>query len=192
MTPLIDAEQWLPIMMYEDLYEVSNMGRVRSKDRSHLLVGRHRAPYRRTLKGRIKAVSESGAYDVVNLYCGGKCKGYLVHRLVAIHFVPNPDNLPEVNHKDEDKKNNAWCNLEWMTSAQNSLHSCHKTTGSKCGTSKLSEEDVVTIADLLISKELKQTEIAKMYGVSPHAILRIKAGDNWAWLTGFGKEGTRT
>ena len=179
-------------MMYEDLYEVSSLGRVRSKDRSHLLVGRHRAPYQRTLKGRIKAVSKSGPYDTVSLYCGGKCKGYLVHRLVAMHFVSNAEGLPEVNHKDEDKKNNAWWNLEWATSSQNSLHSCYKTTGSKCGTSKLSEGDVTTIAALLKSCELKQTEIARMYGVSPHAIFRIKAGDNWAWLTGFGKEDTRT
>lgn len=192
MKPLIDAEEWLPIMMYEDLYEVSNLGRVRSKDRQHLLFGRHKRAYQRNLKGRVKAVSKSGPYDIVTLYCGGKAKAYLVHRLVAMHFVPNVNDLPEVNHKDENKKNNAWWNLEWMTSSQNSLHSSYKTSGSKCGTSKLREEDVLEIVKLLRSKELNQTEIAKIYGVSPHAVFRIKAGDNWAWLTGFGKEDTRT
>ncbi|MNZ37633.1 hypothetical protein D3C78_550850 [compost metagenome] len=65
-----------------------------------------------------------------------------------------------------------------------------KTTGSRCGTSKLTEADVVEIAAMLRAADTKQTEIAKLYGVTPHCIFRIKAGDNWAWLTGFGKEGT--
>lgn len=193
MQAFIDSgEVWVPIMMYEDLYEISNLGGVRSKDRTHDLQNRHPRPYKRQLKGKIKATSKSGPYEQVSLYCGGKCKGYLVHRLVAMHFVNNPDNLPEVNHKDEDKRNNRWDNLEWVTSSQNSLHSVHKTTGSKCGTSKLTEAQVLDIAELLRITTLTQTEIAKMYGVSNHAIYRIKAGDNWAWLTGFGKEGIGT
>lgn len=178
-------------MMYEDLYEISNLGRVRSKDRSHELVGRHISPYQRRLKSKIKATSKSGPYEQVSLYCGGKCRGYLVHRLVAMHFVPNSRNLPEVNHKDEDKRNNHWENLEWVTSSQNSLHSSYKTTGSKCGTSKLTESQVLEIAELL-EVGMKQTDIAVLYGVSNHAIHRIKAGDNWSWLTGFGKEVNRT
>ena len=184
--PLID-EVWLPIKMYEDLYEVSSLGRIRSKDREHLISNRHSEPYLRRLKGRVKVTSCNGPYETVSLYSGGKAHGYLVHRLVAIHFVPNLYRFPEVNHIDENKKNNRWDNLEWTTSSGNSLHSCYKTTGSKCGTSKLTEEQVLTIKEELLQGK-SQTEIAKHFGVTNHCIFRIKAGDNWSWLTGFGKE----
>ena len=91
--------------------------------------------------------------------------------------------------ENNNKKNNHIDNLEWVTSSDNSLHSCYKTTGSKNGVSKLTEEEVKNIADL-IKIGMKQTAIAQMYGVTPHCIFRIKAGDNWSWLTGFGKEET--
>ena len=99
-------EEWRPIKGYEGLYEVSNTGRVRSLDRydsnNHFL------------KGRIlKLYTRKGGYLFVQLHLNGKGKNYLVHRLVAIAFIPNPDNLPEVNHLDEDKTNNRVENLEF-------------------------------------------------------------------------------
>ena len=64
----------------------------------------------------------SNKYRYVALYHNGKHKHALVHRLVAQAFIPNPDNLPEVNHKDLDKSNNHVSNLEWCTHAENVEH----------------------------------------------------------------------
>lgn len=64
----------------------------------------------------------TGRYHIVNLCNKGEEKNCLVHRLVAICFVPNPDNKPEVNHKDGNKINNHVSNLEWVTKAENEEH----------------------------------------------------------------------
>lgn len=99
-------EEWRPIEGYEGLYEVSSYGRVRSLDRYD-----ERNCFR---EGRIlKLYTRKGGYLFVQLHLNGKGKNYLVHRLVAIAFIPNPDNLPEVNHLDEDKTNNRVENLEF-------------------------------------------------------------------------------
>lgn len=103
----MQEEIWKPILGYEGLYEVSNLGRVRS------LQGRCRK------KGHIlspgKKFSRSGTrYDLkVLLVNRGEKKNRLVSRLVAIAFIPNPNNLPQVNHKDENPTNNRAENLEW-------------------------------------------------------------------------------
>lgn len=65
----------------------------------------------------------NGGYLRVNMRVGGVTKCKLVHRLVAERFVPNPDNKPEVNHRDGDKENNSHNNLEWVTRGENLMHS---------------------------------------------------------------------
>ena len=70
-------------------------------------------------------------YFVVRLYKEGRCFHKLIHRLVAEAFVPNPDNLPEVNHKDEDKTNNLPSNLEWCDHIYNLNYGCVKDKISK-------------------------------------------------------------
>ena len=103
-------EEWRPIEGYEGLYEVSNTGQVRSVDRYVIDSLGHRRFYKSKILSLLKG--EYG-YIQVNLYCNGKNKKCLVHRLVIEAFLPNPDNLPEVNHLDEDKTNNRVDNLEW-------------------------------------------------------------------------------
>ncbi|ATN93890.1 HNH endonuclease [Lactobacillus phage LJ] len=105
------AEIWKDIEGFEGLYQVSNMGRVRSLDREDALG--------RRLKGKVLAGRPSKGYLGVALYRDGHAKGYPVHRLIAKAFLDNPSNLPEVNHKDENKANNAVSNLEWCTSRYN-------------------------------------------------------------------------
>lgn len=97
-------EIWKPISHFEGLYEVSNMGNVRSLFR-----------YKKVLK---PAVSKAG-YLTVDLFGDKNSMRRLVHRLVADAFIPNPDNLPQVNHKDENKQNNCVDNLEWCTAKYN-------------------------------------------------------------------------
>ena len=99
-------EEWRKIVGYEGLYEVSSLGRVRSLDRYD-----ERNCFR---EGRIlKLYTSRVGYLRVQLSLNSKKKMYLVHRLVAEAFIPNPDNLPEVNHLDEDKTNNRVENLEF-------------------------------------------------------------------------------
>ena len=100
------SEEWRPVVGYEGLYEVSSYGRVRSLDRYD-----ERNCFR---EGRIlKLYTSRVGYLRVQLSLNSKKKMYLVHRLVAEAFIPNPDNLPEVNHLDEDKTNNRVENLEF-------------------------------------------------------------------------------
>ena len=103
-------EYWKPVVGYEGLYEVSNWGRVKSFD-----------TYRKGINGSIRCCKgkiikyqkTKYGYLQVGLWKNGKCKKYAVHRLVAQAFIPNPNNLPCVNHKDENKQNNIVTNLEW-------------------------------------------------------------------------------
>ena len=102
-------EIWKDIEGYEGLYQVSNLGRVKSLN------------YNRTRKEKIlKHGSDKKGYLYVNLCKEGKKRNYRVHRLVAETFIDNLENKPEVNHKDEDKTNNKVENLEWVTSKENS------------------------------------------------------------------------
>lgn len=102
-----EKEIWKEIDGFPD-YEVSNLGRVCS----------FKGRYPRILKLR----KSSSGYLQVILCMGGKMIGKTIHRLVAESFVPNPENKPQVNHIDEDKKNNVAENLEWVTRKENCNH----------------------------------------------------------------------
>lgn len=96
-----------PIRGYEGLYAVDNFANVYS--------------VRRDMKKLAKRINPNG-YEVVSLCRGGKCETKKVHRLVAEAFIPNPDKLPYINHKDENKTNNIPDNLEWCTPRYNILY----------------------------------------------------------------------
>ena len=116
-------EVWRPIKGYEGLYEVSNFGRVRSLDR--FINGKN--GYQHIVKGRILSQRKmKTGYITVHLSKYGIDERLTVHRLVATAFIPNPLNLPQVNHRDEDKTNNSVWNLEWCTSEYNSNYGTHK------------------------------------------------------------------
>ena len=109
-----ESEVWRDIIGYEGIYQVSNKGNVFSIER--MVQGRERGGI--TLKPK----HSRNGYLHVGLYRNGKMKNKLIHRLVLEAFVENPNNLPEVNHKDEDKANNNVENLEWCTSRYNTNH----------------------------------------------------------------------
>lgn len=101
------VESWADIPGYEGLYQASTFGNIRS------IYGR---------KKRLRPAKYSRKYLQVTLYNGGRKECCAVHRLVALAFLPNPQNLPEVNHKDENKLNNRLDNLEWCTRAYNNSY----------------------------------------------------------------------
>jgi hypothetical protein len=112
-------EIWKDIEGYEGLYQVSNLGRVRSLDR----LVTYKNGCNRMFKGCVKRLyKKENGYLSVNMSKDGIDKTYYVHRLVASTFLPNLYGLPQVNHKDENKENNCVENLEWCTSIYNSTY----------------------------------------------------------------------
>ena len=101
-------EYWKSVVGFEGLYEVSSLGRVKS-------LGNNKFKKEKILKNR----QSYQGYLVVNLYKNKKTYCKTIHRLVAEAFLPHPDNLPQVNHKDENKMNNCVENLEWCNAKYN-------------------------------------------------------------------------
>ena len=102
-------EKWVSLDGYNNMYYISNLGRIRSFKQGRDIIIQQK-------------ISNKG-YKMVTLYNGnGKRKDLRVHRLVAQAFIPNPDNLPQVNHIDEDKTNNSVDNLEWCDSKYNNSY----------------------------------------------------------------------
>lgn len=98
------VEEWKDIIGYEGIYKISNLGKIiRIKG----------------TKIRPMKIWNNGRYMEVRLSKEGKATHFTLHRLLAIHFIPNPNNLPSVNHKDENKLNNSINNLEWCTQEYN-------------------------------------------------------------------------
>lgn len=104
-------ETWVDICGYEGKYQVSNFGNVKA-------LSYNRTGIEKLLKHRINK-----GYHYVALYDRGTATNYLVHRIVALHFIDNPTQYEEVNHIDGNKDNNRVDNLEWTTPKQNCVHS---------------------------------------------------------------------
>lgn len=115
-------EQWKDIDGFEGMYQVSDLGRVRSLERTVKMV-RNGRQYDMHHKGKLLSASVTkDGYATVQIFKDSKPHTYKVHRLVAKTFLSNKGNLPEVNHKDGDKENNRADNLEWCTRSNNMRH----------------------------------------------------------------------
>lgn len=96
---------WQAIKGFDSFYEINNLGQIRNKN------------------GKILKTSiNSGGYEIISLRKNGKCKRLYIHRLVATHFIPNPNNYREVNHKNENKLDNRVENLEWCNRRYNAIY----------------------------------------------------------------------
>lgn len=156
MSQKVYTEEWRPVVGYEGLYEVSNLGQVKSLDR----VVNAKNGSTAVKRGKIMSIhtrKEDGRKDI--MLCGKDGhKRLKIHRLVAMAFLPNPENFPEVNHKDENPSNNAVWNLEWCDRWYNTHYGRYS--------EKISEKlsvPVLQIKDGVIIKRWKSTVDASRY-----------------------------
>lgn len=173
----METEIWKPVIGLENSYSISNFGNVKSHDRESV------KSYRGVITGTVKVkgrdikkmINISGYYSVDVIK-----KNMLVHRLVALHFIPNPENKETVNHINGIKTDNRVENLEWNTRQENSKHaSINKLYKPKIGESnsqsKLTEKNVLEIRE---SKEYDSI-LAKKYNVDRSLIYLVRKRKIW-------------
>jgi hypothetical protein len=168
-------EVWKPINGYEGCYEVSTFGRVKSLDRYDSM--------KRFKIGRIlKPRKNQGGYLNVQISNGVVIKNTAIHRIVALTFILNPNNYPEVNHKDGNKQNNHISNLEWCTRSQNEKHAYRsglKKAPKEKKNTKLTQKDADLIRWLNLQCKISQKNISKIFPVSQCHISRIIGNFSW-------------
>lgn len=164
MRELIE-EIWLPIPNYINLYWISNLGNVKCKNK------------------QLKQRTNKKGYLKVRLYKNNKCKTFSIHRLVAINFIPNPDNLPQVNHKDGNKLNNTITNLQWCNNSENQLHAYKlglqpSRHGENNSRSTLTNKDVEELK-YLYNLGIRLSEVSNILGIGLSVARNIIYGNTW-------------
>lgn len=159
-------EMWKPVPEFAGWYEASDQGRIRR------ILGKIRKPR-----------PKREGYLYVNLCVHGRIHTRYVHRLVATTFLPNPENKPEVNHRNGIKTDNRVENLEWATISEQAHHAFEtglreSVVGSENGQSKLKESDIPEIFERHRAG-LSQPEIAKEFGVSRALISWVLLRKGW-------------
>lgn len=126
---------------------------------------------------------DDGKYYNIRICIKGKMRAFKVHRLVALHFIPNddPDNKKEVNHINGNKANCDVNNLEWLTTSENAIHAV--VNGLKPKTVVLDIDQVHTICKLLVTNQYKIKEIANLVGCSKYLVKNIKNKNAWRHIS---------
>lgn len=161
-------EIWKDVIGYEDYFQISNLGRLFSKRRNKILKCR---------------VTKSG-YEEIHTYVNKKSVFFKIHRLVAIAFIDNPENKPEVNHIDCDKLNNKVDNLEWVTGSENVIHAYENNlinlpTGEEHPKAVLNWELVREIRKIYKTVDISTNALARKYGVSGGTVRAILYNKTW-------------
>lgn len=179
-TPIAEAavkEQWKSVPGYKGIYEVSDLGRVRSLDRvtNH---GRRR-------KGRILSICEKSRYRMTVLAAGGTNTTFRISRLVCLLFNGFPTCGMEVNHKNGNKHDDRAENLEWCSKAENQIHACRtglRKLGEESYQAKLTNKQVQEIRAKYARGITSHAKLAYAYGVSRSAICAILSKKNWKYI----------
>lgn len=173
-------EEWVEITGFPN-YLISNKGRV--KRISRLILGKSGSKYKLPEKIMSPVLSKAG-YPSVLLTIGEAKLNFKIHRLVAKAFIPNPENKPQVNHKNGIKTDNNVDNLEWATASENVTHA-FKTglsqgkKGEANNSSKLTEREVLQIRHLFAMKVFDMEELSKKYKVTNKTIFNIVTRRVW-------------
>ena len=151
------------------------------------LVNEHGDVYSKYSKKIISKRLDRYGYLRCNLYFKGDYKTPTIHRLVAMAFIPNPDNKPQVNHIDGDKLNNHVSNLEWVTNEENISHGysmglLEGKSGEENPSSTITEEDVIQICDMLESG-ISSIGIHRKLDISISIIEHIKYRNTWKHIS---------
>lgn len=159
-------EIWIDVVEYEGLYKVNNKGFIKNK------------------KSRILSKRIKKGYNTCRLSKKGDYKEFLVHRLVAIAFIPNPENKPQVNHIDGDKLNNNYWNLEWNTVSENTQHAydsglINVRKGEQVHNSILTAEKVLEIRQRYKDENITQKALSIVYGVNQVTISDAISKRRW-------------
>lgn len=172
-------EEWRPVEGWP--YEISSLGRVRRSISDTQFYNKV------TLPGRIvkQSVRQAG-HLYVKVHDAPRRGGIFVHRLVALAFVgPAPSPRHEVAHWDGDPSNNRPENLRWATRAENArdtIRHGRSTRGSKSGTAKITEGEVVSIRKQYATGMVSQSELSRRYGLSQPHVCSILNRKSWSWL----------
>lgn len=172
----IRDEEWAVIPFTDSPYEVSNYGRIKSF-------------YGQDEEGKILNGGSINGYPVVGLKVAGKYRSYCIHKLVAEFFVPKGEaDEIIVIHKDWDKQNNHYKNLEWVNSDYSRkrtikrLKEDQKNDGKSVTNSKLRAEDILLLKKML-KNGVRQNVIAKLFAISEMQVTRIKRSENWSHIS---------
>jgi len=174
---LVCCEEWLDVVDYEGIYKISNLGR------------------RKNRCGKIQRPRVKKGYNTARLSKNGKYTEFGTHRLVAIAFIPNPENKSDVNHcglspngKEGNKLDNRVVSLKWATTQENITHAKENgllaptRKGTDCNFSKLTEKDVLEIRKSYAENNCSQSVLAKKYSVRQSCIHKIVNNLRWKHL----------
>lgn len=179
-------EIWKDVKGYEGLYQVSNLGRIKSLDR-HFIRSNNKSF---TYKGKIlKGSLDTKGYIQIELKGNGQRDIRALHRLIAIAFIPNPENKPQIDHLDGNKTNNKVTNLEWVTCRENIRRAWRNglnkpTFGERHGNAKLTDEQAMFIKTHYKrnDKEFGCKAFMKKYNISQTPIYNILRKKGWKHL----------
>ncbi len=174
-------EKWKSVIGYEGIYEISDLGRLR-----RILKPRKYRPYQNKILNPCK--DKNGYFRTVLTDNNKNRKSKRVNRIVAIAFIPNPDNKPCVNHKNGIKSDNRAVNLEWVTVSENNIHAIRNGLSGQAGgedhhMSKLKEAEVLKIKKMYATKKYKQIDLAEIFRISQTQISRIINNKRWRQTT---------
>lgn len=196
----LDGEAWVGIKGYEDSYQVSNMGRVRSLYRTFEQTHPDVGVYSRFAKGKLLSLGRTNGngYHIAQIRSGydDEATGNdYIHILVAKHFIPNVFNKPTVNHINGDKSDNRVVNLEWATQKEQVAHAIEHNLGGLLEKRKLcalrgednplaktNSKDAKLIYDLAIKGDKTMPAIAKQFGVTTAMVKSIKYKKSWVHI----------
>lgn len=176
-----DEEIWIPVKGFEDRYQISNHGRLKSFTIKMI----KSFPNGYILKG---TVDSSGYLGIMLGYSKSERYKNRIHVLVGEHFIPKNESGLKlcINHLDGNKLNNHWSNLEWITLSENVKHAVMSglfdKKGEKHTHAKLTNEKVLEMRRLRFKEGLTHQKIADMFGVCRRQAGDVINGINWGWL----------